>query len=177
MYRSEIGNLGEMISTITKIVVEDENPLKLDDHGFVRYHGSHIRKLKILVNGRLQQNATSAVWRETAEFRLQPGEMQDYFTRKSSEDLVTELVSGPESGHWQMTSCTDMVKKRMMQPVRKTMITIPRAMKKTVTQHLAAGVIIIKCLTKNQRSGNTWKKLHPMGNKNRPCQSIKTGRG
>jgi hypothetical protein len=75
-------------------------------------------------------------------------------------------------------------KKRMMQPVRKTMIvarktmiTIPRGTKKTVTQQLAAGGIIIKCLTKNQRSGNTWKKLHPMGKKNRPWRSTKTGHG
>jgi hypothetical protein len=50
MYRSEIGNLGDMISTITKIEPEDENPLKLDDHGFVRYHGTPIRKLKNLAN-------------------------------------------------------------------------------------------------------------------------------
>jgi hypothetical protein len=37
-YRCEIGNLGEMTSTITGIVMEDENVLKLDYHGFVRYH-------------------------------------------------------------------------------------------------------------------------------------------
>jgi hypothetical protein len=61
MYRSEIGNLGDMISTITKIAPEDENPLKLDDNGFVRYHGTQIRKLKTLVNGKLQPNPTSAV--------------------------------------------------------------------------------------------------------------------
>jgi hypothetical protein len=36
-YRCEIGNLGEMTSTITGIVMEDENVLKLDDHGFIRY--------------------------------------------------------------------------------------------------------------------------------------------
>jgi hypothetical protein len=36
-YRYEIVNLGEM-TTITGIVMEDENVLKLDDHGFVRYH-------------------------------------------------------------------------------------------------------------------------------------------
>ena len=35
-YRCEIGNLGEMTSAITGIVMEDENVLKLDDHGFVR---------------------------------------------------------------------------------------------------------------------------------------------
>ena len=35
-YRCEIGNLGEMTSNITGIVMEDENVLKLDDHGFVR---------------------------------------------------------------------------------------------------------------------------------------------
>ena len=77
LYRSEIGNLGDMISTITKIEIEDENPVKLDDHGFVRYHGSQIRKLKNLVNGRLEDNATAHVWREIAEFHLQPGELQD----------------------------------------------------------------------------------------------------
>jgi hypothetical protein len=37
-YRCEIGNLGEMTSTINGIVMEDENVLKLVDHGFVRYH-------------------------------------------------------------------------------------------------------------------------------------------
>jgi hypothetical protein len=37
-YRCEIGNLGELTSTITGIVMEDEKVLKLDDHGFVRYH-------------------------------------------------------------------------------------------------------------------------------------------
>jgi hypothetical protein len=80
LYRSEIGYLG-----ITRIVREDENPIKLDDHGFVRYHGSQIRKLKNLVNGRLEDNATAHVWRETAEFHLKPGELQDYYTRKSIE--------------------------------------------------------------------------------------------
>ncbi len=85
LYRSEIGNLGDMISTITKIEPEDENPVKLDYHGFVRYHGSQIRKLKNLVNGRLEDNAIAHVWRELAEFHLQPGELQDYYTRKSIE--------------------------------------------------------------------------------------------
>jgi hypothetical protein len=61
LYRSEISNLGEITSTITKIVLEDENPLKLDDHGFVRYYGSQIRKLKMLVNGRLEDNPTATV--------------------------------------------------------------------------------------------------------------------
>jgi hypothetical protein len=51
LYRSEIGNLGEITSTITKIVLKDENLLKLDVHGFVTCHGSQIRKLKTLVNG------------------------------------------------------------------------------------------------------------------------------
>jgi hypothetical protein len=85
MYRSEIGNLGDMISTITKIEPVDENPLKLDDHGFVRYHGTPIRKLKNLVNGKLQPNATADIWRETAEFHLQPGEIENYYGRKSNE--------------------------------------------------------------------------------------------
>ena len=35
-YRCEVGNLGDKTSTITGIVMEDENVLKLDDHGFVR---------------------------------------------------------------------------------------------------------------------------------------------
>jgi hypothetical protein len=38
-----------------------ENPLKLDDHGYVRYHGSQIRKLKTLANGKLEDNPTAAV--------------------------------------------------------------------------------------------------------------------
>jgi hypothetical protein len=79
LYRSKIGNLGEKRSTITKIVLGDENPLKLDDHGFVRYHGSQIRKLKIILNGRLEDNST-------AEFHLRPGEVENYYTRNSSED-------------------------------------------------------------------------------------------
>jgi hypothetical protein len=62
--------LGEIASTITKIVLEDENPLKLDDYGFFRYHRSQIRKLKTLVNGRLEDNPTAAVWRETADFHF-----------------------------------------------------------------------------------------------------------
>jgi hypothetical protein len=78
LYRSEIGNLVEMTSTITKIVLEDENPLKLDDTGFVRYHGSQIRKLKILVNGRLEDIPTAAIWREIAEFHLEAGELKNY---------------------------------------------------------------------------------------------------
>jgi hypothetical protein len=86
LYRSKIGNLGEKRSTITKIVLGDENPLKLDDHGFVRYHGSQIRKLKIILNGRLEDNSTAQVWRETAEFHLKPGEVENYYTRNSSED-------------------------------------------------------------------------------------------
>jgi len=38
--------LGEMTSTITGIVLEDENVLKLDDHGLVRYYSAFIRKIK-----------------------------------------------------------------------------------------------------------------------------------
>jgi hypothetical protein len=72
--------LGEIISTMTKIVLEDENPLKLDDHGL-----SQIRKLKTVVNGRLEDNPTAAVWRETAEFHLQPRELQNCYGRKSPE--------------------------------------------------------------------------------------------
>jgi hypothetical protein len=37
-YRCDIGNLGVMTSSITGIVMEDENIMKLDDHGFERYH-------------------------------------------------------------------------------------------------------------------------------------------
>jgi hypothetical protein len=59
LYRSELCNLGGITSTITKIVLEDENPLNLDDPSFVRYQGSQIRKLKMLVNGRLQDNPTA----------------------------------------------------------------------------------------------------------------------
>ncbi len=77
--------MGEIISTITKIVLEDENPLKLDDHGFVRYHESQIRKLKTVVNGRLEDSPTAAVWRETAELHLQPGELQNYYGKKLTE--------------------------------------------------------------------------------------------
>jgi hypothetical protein len=65
-YRCEIGNLGEMTSTITGIVIEDENVLKLDDHGFVRYHSAFIMKLKVMVDGMLVDNPTSKYWRETA---------------------------------------------------------------------------------------------------------------
>jgi hypothetical protein len=83
-YRCEIGNLGEMTSTITGIVMEDENVLKLDDHGFVRYHGAKIRKLKVLVDGMLLDNPTSRYWRETGEFHLKPRLLEDYHTRKSS---------------------------------------------------------------------------------------------
>jgi hypothetical protein len=83
-YRREIGNLGEMTSTITGILMEDENVLKLDDHGFIRYHGAFIRKLKVMVDGRLVDNPSSKFWRETAQFYLKPGLLEDYYTMKSS---------------------------------------------------------------------------------------------
>jgi hypothetical protein len=51
---------------------------------FFRYHGATIRKLKVLVEGMLVDNPTSRYWRETAEFHLRPGLLQDYHTRKSS---------------------------------------------------------------------------------------------
>jgi hypothetical protein len=54
---------------------------------FVRYHGAKIRKLKVLVNGMLVDNPTSRYWRETGEFHLKPGLLQDYHTRKSSAAL------------------------------------------------------------------------------------------
>ncbi len=49
------------------------------------YHGSQIRKLKTLVNVRLEDNPTAAAWRETAELHLEPGELQNYYGRKSNE--------------------------------------------------------------------------------------------
>jgi len=39
------------------------------------------------VNGTLVDNPTSRYWRETAEFHLRPGLLQDYHTRKSSAAL------------------------------------------------------------------------------------------
>jgi hypothetical protein len=48
-----------MTSTIVGIVLGDENVSKIYDHGFVRYHGAFIRKLKTLVNGRLVDNLTA----------------------------------------------------------------------------------------------------------------------
>jgi hypothetical protein len=50
----------------------------------VRYHGAKIRKLKVLVDGMLLDNPTSRHWRETGEFHLKPGLLEDYHTRKSS---------------------------------------------------------------------------------------------
>jgi hypothetical protein len=38
-----------------------------------------------LVNGRLEGNPTSEVWREVAEFHLEDGEAEDYYTRRSSK--------------------------------------------------------------------------------------------
>jgi hypothetical protein len=54
---------------------------------FIRYHGAKIRKLKVLVDGVLVDNPTSRYWRETGEFHLKPGLLQDYHTRKSSAAL------------------------------------------------------------------------------------------
>jgi hypothetical protein len=50
----------------------------------VRYHGAKIRKLKVLVDGMLLDNPISRHWRETGEFHLKPGLLEDYHTRKSS---------------------------------------------------------------------------------------------
>jgi hypothetical protein len=50
----------------------------------VRYHGAKIRKLKVLVDGMLLDNSTSRHWRETGEFHLKSGLLEDYHTRKSS---------------------------------------------------------------------------------------------
>jgi hypothetical protein len=44
-----------------------------------------MRKLKKIVNGKLVNNPTARFWRETAEFHLKPGVVDDYQTRKSSE--------------------------------------------------------------------------------------------
>ncbi len=68
-----------------------DNPLKLDDWGYVKYHNSLIQKCKTLVNGRLEDNLTSEVWREVAEFHLEEGKAEDYYTRKSSK---AERLSG-----------------------------------------------------------------------------------
>jgi hypothetical protein len=84
-YQCEIGNLGCYTSEIRKIVVDDDNPLKLDDWGFVRYHNSLIQKCKTLVNGRLEDNPMPKVWREVAEFHLEDREAEDYYTHKSSK--------------------------------------------------------------------------------------------
>jgi hypothetical protein len=55
-YKIEIGNFGYFTSTIRKIVLEDENPLKLEGWGFAWYQRSLIQKLRIMVNGRLEDN-------------------------------------------------------------------------------------------------------------------------
>jgi hypothetical protein len=60
-YQCEIGNLAYYTSEIRKIVMDDYNPLKLDNLGFVRYHNSLIQKYNTLVNGRLENNPTSEV--------------------------------------------------------------------------------------------------------------------
>ncbi len=75
-YKCEIGNLGLFTSTITGIVLEDENVLKLDDHGFVRYHHAYIKKVKVQINGR---HPTSNEWRKTAEFHLKSGLADDFY--------------------------------------------------------------------------------------------------
>jgi hypothetical protein len=49
----------------------------------LRYHGAKIRKLKVLVDGMLLDNPTSRHWRETGEFHLKLGLLEDYHTRKS----------------------------------------------------------------------------------------------
>jgi len=81
-YKCEIGNLGYKTSEIRAIVFKDENPVKLDDWGFVRYHHAWIQKLKSLVDGVLVDNPCASVWREIAEYHLQEGERQP---RKSLE--------------------------------------------------------------------------------------------
>jgi len=37
-----------------------------------------MRKLKRIVNGKLVNNPTARFWRETAEFHLKPGVVDDY---------------------------------------------------------------------------------------------------
>jgi hypothetical protein len=51
---------------------------------FCQVSWSKIRKLKVLVDGMLLDNPTSRYWRETGEFHLKPGLLQDYHTRKYS---------------------------------------------------------------------------------------------
>jgi hypothetical protein len=58
----------------------------------VRYHGAKIRKLKVLVDGMLLDNPTSRHWRETGEFHLKPGLLEDYHTRKSSAAVCSEAI-------------------------------------------------------------------------------------
>jgi len=84
-YKCEVGNIGYLTSEIRKIVLEDENPLKLDDYGIVWYHNAFIQKVKTVVNGRLEDNPTAKLWREVAEFHLEEGEAHDFGTRKSKE--------------------------------------------------------------------------------------------
>jgi hypothetical protein len=73
-YQSEISYLGCFTSDIRKIDLEVENPLKLNDWCFVRYHNVLIQKSITLVNGRLESNPTTVVWMEVADFYLEPGE-------------------------------------------------------------------------------------------------------
>jgi hypothetical protein len=87
-YQCEIGNLGYYTSKIRKKVLEDENPLKLSDWGYVWYHNAQIQKCKNLVNCRLEKdNPAAKVWREVAEFHLEAGEAEDYYTKKYAAAL------------------------------------------------------------------------------------------
>jgi hypothetical protein len=166
--------------------MDDDNPLKLDDWGCVGYHNSLIQKCKTLVNGRLEDKPTSEVWREVAEFHLEDGEAEDYYTRKSSKaqrlsGMHKRLCDGVSDWARKWALPDNLMhrygKKRTMQPVRKTVMTIPRAMKKTVSQQLAVGGIIIKCLTK--RPTSEWKRRQqlPQNKGNRLQQLIKTENG
>jgi hypothetical protein len=58
-YLCEIGNFHYYTSEIRNIIMDDDNPLKLDKWGYVRYHNSLIQKCKTLVNGRLEDYLTS----------------------------------------------------------------------------------------------------------------------
>jgi hypothetical protein len=62
-----------MTSSITKIDLEDDNPVILDDPTIVTYHTSKIQMVQSLINGWLEDNPTGKIWREVAEFQLEPG--------------------------------------------------------------------------------------------------------
>jgi hypothetical protein len=91
----------------------------------------------------MDDNPISEVWREVAEFHLKDGETEDYYTWKSSKaqklkGIHKRLSDGVSDWARKWALPDDLMhrygKKRTMQPVRKTMMTIPRVTKKTVSQ-------------------------------------------